>query len=225
MASHTVVVGGGVIGVATAYYLAQRGQNVTLVEQNELCSGCSQGNAGQITPGHLPLPQPEVLRRSLHFLLSSTSPLYIRPRVDVELFGWLWRFSRACTAQHLHKSTKILGDLGRASIQLFERLSSSLNFSYRNEGRLEVCRTPKNPPCCAARGCAVADSWIRIARAHRAGASRVRARRDRECGRSGVLSPLRSLQPAALRHGIGWCRDGLRGRVPTAHTCHRGELS
>lgn len=143
MASHTVVVGGGVIGVATAYYLAQREQNVTLVEQNELCSGCSQGNAGQITPGHLPLPQPEVLRRSLHFLLSSTSPLYIRPRVDVELFGWLWRFSRACTAQHLHKSTKILGDLGRASIQLFERLSSSLNFSYRNEGRLEVCRTPK----------------------------------------------------------------------------------
>ncbi len=54
----TLVFGGGVVGVATAYYLAQRGARVILIEQGDLCSGCSRGNAGQITPGHLPLTQP-----------------------------------------------------------------------------------------------------------------------------------------------------------------------
>ena len=92
MANRTIVVGGGVIGTATAYYLARLGCAVTLVEQSDLCSGSSQGNAGQITPGHLPLPQPGTLLRNLRWLAKSTSPLYIAPRLDVSLIRWLWNF-------------------------------------------------------------------------------------------------------------------------------------
>lgn len=139
----TVVVGGGVIGVATAYYLAKRGRAVTLVEQSDVGSGCSEGNAGQITPGHLPLPQPGTVGRNLGWVLRPTSPLYIRPRWDVGLFNWLWQFTRACNHRHLRTATEILGQLGHGSLELFEQLASDLSFSYQRSGRLEVCRTPR----------------------------------------------------------------------------------
>jgi len=140
MSSRTIVVGGGVIGVSTAYYLARQGSAVTLIEQGELCSGSSQGNAGQITPGHLPLPQPGTLWRNLRWLAKSTSPLYIAPRLDVSLLRWLWRFQRACNATHLRRATQVLCELGRLSAQLFDELRGELEFGYEYPGRLEVCR-------------------------------------------------------------------------------------
>lgn len=135
------VIGGGVIGVATAYYLAERGIAVTLYEQQEICSGCSEGNAGQITAGHLPLNQPGTLWRNLRWLAQPTSPLYIPLRFDPALLAWLWRFQRACTARHVERATALLGQLGKASRQLFETLAAELSFDYHFEGRLELCRS------------------------------------------------------------------------------------
>ena len=139
--SHTVVVGAGVIGVATAYYLARRGRKVTVLEQGDVCSGCSQGNAGQITPGHLPLTQPGTLWRNLAWVCKPTSPLFIAPRFDLGLLGWLWRFQRACNHAHLRRATEMLCRLGAASSVLFEQLAEELDFGYQNQGRLEVCRS------------------------------------------------------------------------------------
>jgi D-amino-acid dehydrogenase len=145
--SHTVVVGAGVIGVATAYYLAQRGRKVTVLDQNDICSGCSRGNAGQITPGHLPLTQPGTLLRNLAWMCKPTSPLFIAPRFDMELFRWLWRFHRSCNHAHLRKATEMLCRLGSASSLLFAQLAEELDLGchsqehYQNQGRLEICRT------------------------------------------------------------------------------------
>lgn len=138
---HTVVIGGGVVGAATAYYLTKQGRQVTLLEQGDLCSGCSQGNAGQITPGHLPLPQPGTMWRNLRWLFKSTSPLYVAPRFDINLIKWLWQFNQACNAPHLNMATEILCRLGAASEKLFKQLVDEIDLRYENKGRLEVCRT------------------------------------------------------------------------------------
>ena len=140
---HTVVIGGGDIGVSVAYYLARRGQKVTLIEQDEIASGCSQGNAAQITPGHLPLNQPGAIRRNLRLLLMPSSPLFIPPRFDLKLWAWLWRFQRASSAEHVRKATKILCQLGLASFELFEELASEIDFGFCKSGRLEVCHKEK----------------------------------------------------------------------------------
>jgi D-amino-acid dehydrogenase len=142
--SHTIVVGGGVIGASTAYFLARRGERVTLLEQNELGSGSSFGNAGQITPGHLPLPQPGTMARNIRWLFKRTSPLYVKPRFDLELLDWLMRFVRACNPRHLRKATAILCQLGEAADELFDELAAELDFGYRKPGRLEVCRGEKS---------------------------------------------------------------------------------
>jgi len=145
--SHTVVVGAGVIGVATAYYLARRGRRVTVLDQGDVCSGCSQGNAGQITPGHLPLTQPGTLMRNLAWVCKPTSPLFIAPRFDFELLSWLWRFQCSCNHKHLRAATEMLCRLGAASSVLFEQLAEELDLGsqsqgqYQNQGRLEICRT------------------------------------------------------------------------------------
>src|SRR5574339_1311147 len=90
------IVGGGVIGVCSAYSLAQKGLKVLLIEKGEIASGCSYGNAGLIVPSYaVPLASPGALGNGLRWLLDTESPFYIKPRLDIDLFNWLIRFAFA----------------------------------------------------------------------------------------------------------------------------------
>src|ERR1700686_4948404 len=93
-----VIIGGGLIGVCTAYYLAEQGARVTLVEQGQIAAGSSYGNAGLIVPSHIiPLATPGALASGLAWMLDPDSPFYIKPRLDFALVNWLVRFTLACT--------------------------------------------------------------------------------------------------------------------------------
>jgi D-amino-acid dehydrogenase len=142
-ARSVVVVGGGVIGVCSAYYLARRGAAVTVVERGDLCGGASFGNAGGITPGHVPINRPGRVAQALRSLNRPTHPLYLAPRWDPALLRWLWAFARHCTPEHLETSMAVFGPLGRASMPLFDQLvaEESLACGYRREGYAEVYRT------------------------------------------------------------------------------------
>ena len=79
MGQHRVVViGGGVIGVASAYYLAGDGCDVMLLDRGEVCAGSSYGNAGLIVPSHVvPLAAPGVWWQGVKWMLDPDSPFYI----------------------------------------------------------------------------------------------------------------------------------------------------
>jgi D-amino-acid dehydrogenase len=82
--------------VCSAYFLAQHGARVTLIEKDEIASGCSYGNGGLIAPSHaVPLASPGALGDGLRWLFDSESPFYIKPRMDAELIRWLARFAWA----------------------------------------------------------------------------------------------------------------------------------
>lgn len=139
-----VVVGGGVVGVCSTYYLARRGFAVTLVEKGDIAAGSSYGNAGLIVPSHsVPLAAPGVLRQGLRWMLDAESPLYIRPRPSRALVRWLLRFRRACTADHVRRSLPLIRDLSRASLALYRELAAlpELEFGFRQDGVLAVFRT------------------------------------------------------------------------------------
>src|SRR6187455_1870483 len=90
-----VIVGGGVIGSACAYYLAQRGWEVTIVEQNRFGRGCSHGNCGYVSPSHvLPHAQPGAIWPVMKTMLQRNSPFIVRPRFDPALWSWLAGFAR-----------------------------------------------------------------------------------------------------------------------------------
>jgi len=138
-----VIVGGGVIGVCSAYFLARRGAAITVLERGDLCRGASFGNAGGITPGHVPINKPGRIAQALRSLNRPTEPLYLAPRWDPALVRWLWTFARHCTPEHLDASMAIFGPLGHASMALFDKLvaEESLACAYRREGYAEVYRT------------------------------------------------------------------------------------
>jgi D-amino-acid dehydrogenase len=138
-----VVVGGGVIGVCCAYYLAKCGAAVTLLERDEVGQGASFGNAGTIAPGHGPINRPGRVLQAVRSLRDELSPLYVAPRWDPALARWLWRFSRKCTEEHVEHCLSVLGPMGHTTRELFQRLveEESLDCGYRQAGYYEVFRT------------------------------------------------------------------------------------
>jgi len=139
-----IVIGGGIIGVCSAYYLAEQGLRVTIVEQGEIASGCSGGNAGLIVPSHcIPFAAPGVLGQGLKWMLKPESPFYIKPRLNSALFSWLWKFGRACKLEQMQQGLQVLYDLNFASSKLYEHLieGESLSCSYRQDGWLMIYKT------------------------------------------------------------------------------------
>jgi D-amino-acid dehydrogenase len=141
-----VVIGGGVIGVTSAYYLARDGWEVTLLDKGGVCAGCSYGNAGLIVPSHVvPLAAPGVWWQGVRWMLNSESPFYIRPRPSVELAKWLWRFRAACTPARMRQAMPLLRRLGVESLELYQELAEKggFDFGFRQSGSMTVFFTPE----------------------------------------------------------------------------------
>ena len=107
--SDVIVIGGGVIGTACAYYLAKAGRAVTLVERGRVGGACSHGNCGYVCPSHvLPLAMPGVIGSTLKALLQRNGPLKVRPGYALSQLGWFLGFARQCNAAAMmHAATGI----------------------------------------------------------------------------------------------------------------------
>ncbi len=145
MSKQVVIVGGGVIGLCTAYYCLQRGLRVTVVERNpSQRDGCSFGNAGLIVPSHfVPLAAPGMVALGLKWMASPESPFYVQPRLSPGLLGWAFRFWRACTPRRVERAAPLLRDLHFASRACYEQLADrwSNDFGLVGKGLLMLCRT------------------------------------------------------------------------------------
>lgn len=152
VAPHTVIVGAGAIGACAAFALAKRGAPVTLLDAGEVGGGCSFGNAGLISLAHLPIQRPGVVRQAMKWMFDPDSPLYIAPRLDPGLIGWLWRFRNACTQERLDRNLKSICDLSRGTLELVDEIHERSRgaFFYDKRGYMEVYRTEEG----FLRGCA-----------------------------------------------------------------------
>ncbi|MFF8973725.1 NAD(P)/FAD-dependent oxidoreductase [Streptomyces sp. NPDC014995] len=121
-----VVVGGGVVGLCTAYYLAAAGLPVEVVERRDLGSGVSRGNAGWVCLSHsTPVPAPGVVRFALRSLGRPDSPLYLRPLPDPAFARWLWRFWRSSTPAAFRRGYTAIAELNRDTFDLFDGLRAA----------------------------------------------------------------------------------------------------
>lgn len=146
MTRHVVIVGAGVIGLSCAHFASQRGWRVTVIERNPASrDGCSFGNAGMIVPSHfVPLAAPGMVALGLRWMWNPESPFYIKPRFNLDLFSWAFRFWRSSSKQHVERSAPLLRDLSLRSRQLFVDLESQgLSFGLEQNGLLMLCRTEK----------------------------------------------------------------------------------
>ena len=145
MSKQILIVGGGVIGLASAYYCAQRGHRVRVIEGNGEADGnCSSGNAGMVVPSHfVPLAAPGMVALGLKWMWNPESPFYIKPRLDRELLSWGLKFWRAATPEHVQRSAPLLRDLSLASRACFEELAAlpDGDFGLVKKGLVMLCKT------------------------------------------------------------------------------------
>jgi D-amino-acid dehydrogenase len=143
-----VVIGGGVIGALSAWYLTEAGHAVTIVDKARFAGACSHGNCGYISPSHvLPLTAPGAIANSLKSMLRgpSKSPFYIRPRLSLDLWRWLWRFARRCNERDMLAAAETLNALLQSSAQLYEVLIAreQLQCEWEKKGLIFVYQTKK----------------------------------------------------------------------------------
>jgi D-amino-acid dehydrogenase len=141
---HIGIVGGGVIGLCSAYYLNKAGYKVTVFDRHALTDGCSFGNAGMIVPSHIiPLAQPGMIAKGMRMLLRSTSPFYIKPRLSADLLRWGWLFYKHSTQEHVERSIPALRDISLLSKKLYQELvqTDGLSFGWQEVGLLMLYKT------------------------------------------------------------------------------------
>lgn len=142
-----VIIGGGIIGLSSAYFLADAGFRVTVIDRSDMQEGCSYGNAGYLCPSHFaPLAAPGIVSQGLRWMLNSRSPFYIRPSFDANLLNWGMHFVRSATARHVERSAVPLRDISLLSKHWYEQwqLVPGFDFFYEQKGMLEFFKTPAN---------------------------------------------------------------------------------
>ena len=140
---HVVIIGGGIIGLCSAYYALQRGLRVSIWErEQEKGDNCSQGNAGMVVPSHfIPLAAPGMLAKGLRWMFNPQSPFYVKPRLSPALMRWGWLFYRHANSRHVDACKQLLLDLNLQSRTLFAELAQESSFDLQQRGLLMLCNT------------------------------------------------------------------------------------
>ncbi|MCA9059615.1 MAG: FAD-dependent oxidoreductase [Planctomycetaceae bacterium] len=140
---HTLVIGGGVIGAFTAYYLRQTGRDVTIVDRGTFGGGCSHGNCGYVSPSHVqPLPRPGQLMNGLKGLFSTQRALRIQPKLSPSFWMWMLKFASRCNVTDMHEAGTARHALLQSSKTLYEQViaQENLQVEWTQDGLLFVYR-------------------------------------------------------------------------------------
>jgi len=144
--SKVLIIGGGIVGLTSAYYLQKRGYEVTVLDKGDITDNCSFGNAGMIVPSHfVPLAAPGMIKQGIRWMFDSKSPFYVRPSLNGSLINWGLKFMKHATAKHVSQSAAPLRDLSLLSKKLYEGLAKEPDFDFEltNNGILAFYKTEK----------------------------------------------------------------------------------
>ena len=143
---HVVVLGGGIIGLSSAYYLQEAGHTVTVIDQSDITNNCSYGNAGYVCPSHfVPLATPGIVKQGLKWMLNPESPFYVKPRLSWPLMQWGLKFMQMATPENVEKAAIPLKDYALLSQHCYESWANlpQFKFAYEKKGLLEIFQTEK----------------------------------------------------------------------------------
>lgn len=141
-----LIIGGGIIGLCSAYYLQKEGHQVTVIDQSNMDGGASYVNAGYISPSHfIPLSAPGVVKKGIQWMFDPSSPFYVKPRADIDFLKWAWAFNKSCNPRHVKKAIPVIRDIAVMSHELYEDIGKEdgFDFHFEKKGLLMLCQTEK----------------------------------------------------------------------------------
>jgi len=147
---NVIVIGGGVIGMNAAYYLSKEGCQVTVIDKSDMtgaAGGASYVNAGYLTPSHIiSLAAPGMINKGLKWMFNSTSPFYMKPRLDLDFFKWSWYFKKSSTQAKVEKAISVIKNINLHSKELYQDILASDDlgdFQLDQRGILMLYRSEK----------------------------------------------------------------------------------
>lgn len=147
MSKNVVIIGGGIVGLSSAYFLQKEGHQVTVIDKSDITSGASFVNAGYLTPSHIiPMASPGMITKGLKMMFNSASPFYMKPRLDADFLKWSWYFKKSSTKAKVEKAIPVIKDVNLLSRDLFEGIKASGDlgdFQLERKGLLMLYQTQK----------------------------------------------------------------------------------
>ena len=143
---HALIIGGGIIGLSTAWFLHEDGWDVTVLEKGDLRNNCSFGNMGYLSPSHfVPLAAPGMIEQGFLWMFNQKSPFYVRPGLRWDLVDWGLKFMRASTRAHVERSARPFVDILQLSKSLFQdwARASDMQFELTEQGCIMYYQTAK----------------------------------------------------------------------------------
>lgn len=145
---NVIIIGGGIVGLSTAYYLNKEGFEVTVIDKGNISAGASFVNAGYITPSHIiPLASPGMIAKGIKMMFNSASPFYMKPRLNVDFLKWSWYFHKSSTEAKVEKAIGVIKDINLLSRELFTDIKNSGdlgNFQLERKGLLMLYKTEES---------------------------------------------------------------------------------
>lgn len=139
-----IIVGGGINGLCAAYYLQKENYQVTVIDRGDISNNCSFGNMGFLSPSHfVPLASPGIIAEGLKYMLSSTSPFYIKPRLDSGFIRWALKFYKSSNQKTVERHARPLSDLLNLSRRLMNDIRDEIGdvFDMEEIGCMMMCHT------------------------------------------------------------------------------------
>lgn len=133
----TVVIGGGIIGLMSAYYLNKQGQSVLIIDKGPEELACSHANCGLVSPSHaLPLNSPELILKSIKWMFQDDSPFYIKPQMTSHFWSWMLGFGMNARSEKVKRSMEGRSNLLLNSRYLYDELFSDedINCNWSKQG-------------------------------------------------------------------------------------------
>lgn len=141
MKKDIVIVGGGCIGLMSAYCLQKSGRDVTVIEKNDITDGTSFGNAGLLSAfKKAPLSAPGVVLDTLKLMAKGQSPASVHPTFDLHLYKWLLKFAASATESRLKRTLALFERYGQISLDMYESMvkDDGMDFHFCKDGLLMI---------------------------------------------------------------------------------------
>jgi D-amino-acid dehydrogenase len=214
----TVIIGGGISGLCTAWYLARRGRPAVVLERGAVDDSASGRNAGILAAGHPPLNRPGLSLKALRWMLDRRAPLYVPPRLDFGLLSWMLDFHRACTPRRLAQCMDVLAPLGRLAMDGWREIlaAGDLDCAHRPSGWLSVYRSEAGRREAEHEADATAAHGFSAARLDGAALCAREPAFGHEVLGAVHYTDSASLDPAACQRGLAACLAGRGVEIRTA---------
>jgi D-amino-acid dehydrogenase len=141
-----IIVGGGVNGLCSAYYLAKKNFEVTVIDSGDFSVNCSFGNMGFLSPSHfIPLASPGVVAEGIRHMMSSTSPFYMKPRLNLSFLEWALKFYKNSSQNVVDRNAPHLSELLNLSRKLMNEIRDDIGdvFDMEEIGCMMMCHSQK----------------------------------------------------------------------------------